>query len=188
MLLTFFVMAVASGILSNKYGITIKRCSNIFTAMLLIYFGKYLFQRLRMRFDNGLMAIASTVMLYEISMMYGGVSLNANKFSDIAALLAGCFSALYLIAYIGRKIEGSLMERFVRYCGKESFYIMALHLVGFKLCTMTLSLVGINECRLSDLQPSVGNNIFLMVVYLAFGVLFPLAFIWAFRKLKTKTT
>jgi len=65
---------------------------------------------------------------------------------------------------------------------------MALHLVGFKLCTMTLSLVGINECRLSDLQPSVGNNIFLMVVYLAFGVLFPLAFIWAFRKLKTKTT
>jgi len=185
LLLTFFVVAVASGILSNKYGITIRRCSNVFTAMLLIYSGKYLFQRLRLRFDNGLMAIAAAVMLFEISTMYGGVSLNANKFSDIAALLVGCFSALYLIAYIGRMTEGSRMERFVRYCGKESFYIMALHFVGFKLCTMTLSLVDINACRLSDLQPHVGYNIYLVAAYLVFGVLFPLSFMWIFRKVKS---
>lgn len=157
----------------------------MFTAMLLIYLGKYMFQTMKLKFDNGLLAIASAVMLYEESVMYGGVSLNANKFSDIAALLGGCFSALYLIAYIGRKIDGSMVERFVRYCGKESFYIMALHLVGFKLCTMCLSFVGINVCRLSDLQPHVGYNIYLILAYLAFGVLFPLSFMWAFRRIKS---
>lgn len=143
-----------------------------------------MFQTMKLRFDNGLLAIASAVMLYEVSVMYGGVALNSNKFSDIAALVAGCASALYLIAYIGRKTEGSAVERFVRYCGKESFHIMALHLVGFKICTMALALVGMNTCRLSDLQPDVGNNLFLIAAYLAFGVLFPLAFMWAFRKAK----
>lgn len=143
-----------------------------------------MFQTMRLKFNNGLFAIASAVMLYEVSVMYGGVSLNANKFSDIAALLTGCFSALYLIAYIGIRIEGNPVERFVRYCGKESFYIMALHIVGFKLCTMSLSLIGINVCRLSDLQPHVGNNILLVLSYLAFGVLFPLAFMWTFRRVK----
>lgn len=186
MLLIFFVLAVISGILSNKYGINIKRCSNVFTAMMLIYMGKYMFQTMKLKFDNGLLAIASAVMLYEVSVMYGGVSLNANKFPDIAALLAGCFSALYLIAYIGIRIEGSAVERFVCYCGKESFYIMALHLVGFKLCTMCLSVVGVNACCLSDLQPQVGFNIYLVLAYIAFGVLFPLAFIWAFRRVKRR--
>lgn len=49
LLLTFFVLAVVSGILSNKYGITIRRCSNVFTAMLLIYMGKYMFLIMKVR-------------------------------------------------------------------------------------------------------------------------------------------
>lgn len=144
-----------------------------------------MFQTMRLKFDNGLLAIASVVMLYEISVMGGDmIALNSNQFPTISALLVASVSALYFIAYIGRKIEGSLVERFVRYCGKESFYIMALHFVGFKLCTMSLSFIGTNACRLSDLQPKVGNNIILVILYLAFGVLFPIAFMWTFRKVK----
>jgi len=124
------------------------------------------------------------VMLYEVAVLYGGFYLNENNFSDIAALLAACLSALYLLAYWGQRLAGSIIERFVSYCGRESFYIMALHLVGFKFCTLLLSAVDIHACPLSDLQPSVGNNVLLAALYLAFGVLFPLAFMWAFRKAK----
>lgn len=147
-----------------------------------------MFQTLKLRFDNRLLAIASAVMLYEVSVMCSGVALNGNVFSDIAALLAGCVSALYLIAYIGRRIEGSMVERFMIYCERESFYIMALHFVGFKFCTMLLSMIGVDTCRLSDLQPQVGHNIPLMLTYLASGVLFPLAFMWVFRRVKALGT
>ena len=43
-------MSMVAGILSNKYGLTIRRFSNTFTAMLLIYVGKIMYQN--MNYNN----------------------------------------------------------------------------------------------------------------------------------------
>lgn len=44
--------------------------------------------------------------------------------------------------YIGKRIEKYIVGKAIAYVGKESFYVMALHFVGFKLCTLSLSSAG----------------------------------------------
>lgn len=39
--------------------------------------------------------------------------------------------------------------------------------------------------KLSDLTPTVGSNVLLLLIYAFFGVGFPLLFMWGFREGKT---
>ena len=135
-------MCMVAGILSNKYGLTIRRFSNTFTAMLLIYVGKIMYQKMKLSFDNGYLAIACGLIAFEVACMLGGVALNGNEYKDILQLLVAASAVLYIIMYIGKQIEANVVGKAIAYIGKESFYVMALHFVGFKLCTLALQGIG----------------------------------------------
>lgn len=137
--IALLTMCIIAGIMSNKYGLTIRRFSNTFTAMLLIYLGKLMYQRLKLSFDNGYMAIACALMAFEVACMLGGVSLNGNEYKDVLQLIVAAPAVLYIIMYIGKKIEKNSVGKAIAYVGRESFYVMALHFVGFKLCSLILN-------------------------------------------------
>lgn len=44
--------------------------------------------------------------------------------------------------YIGKHIEANVVGKAIAYVGKDSFYVMALHFVGFKICTLALQGIG----------------------------------------------
>lgn len=181
--IALLAMCIVAGILSNKYGLTIRRFSNTFTAMLLIYVGKIMYQKMKLSFDNGYLAIICGLIAFEVACMLGGVALNGNEYKDILQLLVAAPAVLYIIMYIGKHIETNVAGKAIAYVGKESFYVMALHFVGFKLCTLALQGIGYRGASLSDLSPGVGGNILLLFVYAFFGVGFPLVFMWGFRKI-----
>lgn len=178
-------MCILAGLLSNKYGLTIRRFSNTFTAMLLIYVGRIMYQKIKLSFDNGYLAIVCGLLAFEVACMLGGVSLNGNEYKDILQLIGAAPAVLYIIMYIGKHIETNVVGKAIAYVGNNSFYVMALHFVGFKLCTLALQGIGYGGgASLSDLTPGVGGNILLLFVYAFFGVGFPLLFMWGFRKIK----
>ena len=86
--------------------------------------------------------------------------------------------------YIGKHIETNVAGKAIAYVGKESFYVMALHFVGFKLCTLALQGIGYRGANLSELTPTVGSNVLLLLIYAFFGVGFPLLFMWGFRRVE----
>ena len=178
-------MCILAGLLSNKYGLTIRRFSNTFTAMLLIYVGRIMYQKIKLSFDNGYLAIACGLIAFEVACMLGGVSLNGNEYKDILQLLVAAPAVLYIIMYIGKHIEANVVGKAIAYVGKDSFYVMALHFVGFKFCTLALQGIGYWGTNLSDLTPGVGGNNLLLFLYVIFGVGFPLFFMWGFRQIKT---
>ena len=181
--IALLAMCIVAGILSNKYGLTIRRFSNKFAAMLLIYVGKIMYQKMKLSFDNGYLAIACGLIAFEVACMLGGVALNGNEYKDILQLIVAAPAVLYIIMYIGKHIETNVVGKAIAYVGKESFYVMALHFVGFKFCTLALQGIGMGAI-LSDLTPCIGGNILLLLLYAFFGVGFPLLFMWGFRKLK----
>lgn len=183
--IALLTMCMIAGILSNKYVLTIRRFSNTFTAMLLIYVGKIMYQKMKLSFDNRYFAIVCGLVAFEVACMLGGVALNGNEYKDILQLIVAAPAVLYIIMYIGKHIETNVVGKAVAYVGKESFYVMALHFVGFKLCTLALQGIGYGGANLSDLTPGVGGNILLLFVYAFFGVGFPLLFMWGFRRVKT---
>lgn len=138
--IALLAMCIVAGILSNKYGLTIRRFSNTFTAMLLIYVGKIMYQKMKLSFDNGYLAIICGLIAFEVACMLGGVSLNGNEYKDILQLLVAAPAVLYII--IGKHIETNFVGKAIAYIGKDSFYVMALHFVGFKLCSLSLNIAG----------------------------------------------
>ena len=101
-------------------------------------------------------------------------------------LTVGCMAALYAVCFIAKKLEKRRIGKVLELCGRESFYIMELHIVGFKLCTMILMSVGIVNNGLENLMtPQIGNNAFLLIVYTLCGMFFPVAFMYGFRKVKS---
>ena len=183
--IALLAMCIVAGIASNKYGLTIRRFSNTFTAMLLIYLGKVMYQRMKLGFDNGYLAAACALIAFEVACMLGGMSLNGNTYKDILQLLVAAPAVLYIIMYIGKRIEGNAVGRAIAYVGNNSFHVMALHFVGFKLCTLTLHGAGYGGGNLSDLTPEIGSNVLLLLLYAAFGVGFPLVFMGGFRKARS---
>lgn len=183
--IALLAMCIIAGLLSNKYGLTIRRFSNTFTAMLLIYLGKVMYQKMKLPFDNGYLVIACALVVFEVACMLGGVALNGNEYKDILQLIVAAPAVLYIIMYIGKHIETNVAGKAIAYVGKESFYVMALHFVGFKLCTLALQGIGYGGAKLSDLTPTVGSNVLLLLIYAFFGVGFPLLFMWGFREGKT---
>lgn len=140
--IALLAMCIIAGLLSNKYGLTIRRFSNTFTAMLLIYLGKVMYQKMKFSFDNGYFAIVCALVAFEVACMLGGVALNGNEYKDILQLLVAAPAVLYIIMYIGKHIETNVAGKAIAYVGKESFYVMALHFVGFKLGTLALQGIG----------------------------------------------
>ena len=140
--IVLLTMCMVAGILSNKYGLTIRRFSNTFTAMLLIYVGRIMYQKMKLSFDNGYLAIICGLVAFEVACMLGGVALNGNEYKDILQLIVAAPAVLYIIMYIGKHIETNVVGKAIAYVGKESFYVMALHFVGFKFCTLALQGIG----------------------------------------------
>lgn len=44
--------------------------------------------------------------------------------------------------YIGKYIEKNVAVKAIAYVGKKSFYVMVLHFVGFKICTLAVQSIG----------------------------------------------
>ena len=179
--LILFVGCIVSCQMTNIIGFTIPRFNNTITAMWLIYCGYLMMRVLNLKFNNNWVAIFCGLVVYHIAVIEGGIMLNQNKYTDVLSLTASSVSALYVIAYLSKKIEKGTVGKALAWCGKESFYIMALHFVGFKLCTLMLSAFDI-KLPLSSLIAPADRNIPLTLLYLCFGIMFPLIFIEMVRR------
>lgn len=134
---------IVSGIVSNKYGFTIRRFSNVFTAMLLIDIGWIMNKKWQLKYNNKYIVVICALIAFEIVCMLGGVELNGNEYKDITQLIIAAPAVLYCIMYFSKKIEHTLIGKGLAKAGFDSFYIMALHFVGFKVCTISLHTIGL---------------------------------------------
>lgn len=178
--LVLLAACIVSCELTDIIGFTIPRFNNTITAMWLIYCGYLMINKLKLKFDNNYLAVISGLVVYHIAAIHGGTSLNSNKYADVFSLTASSFAALYVVAYLAKKMESGAVGKALAWCGRESFYIMALHFVGFKFCTLFLSAFGIHV-KLSSLVAPADGNIGLTLLYLCFGITFPLVFMVIFR-------
>lgn len=117
-----------------------------------LYIGQQLNGRLKVKFDNPYLFVAAVLVVYESSLLIGPVGLNHNSYKDVLQLTVGSTSALYAVCFISKKLEKWRIGKVLEVCGRESFYIMGLHIVRFKLCTMSLMALGIIEGGLENLM------------------------------------
>lgn len=189
--LTLLILQIISCITTEKFHITIPRFSNAISVMLLIYMGQQIKNRFKFTFDNHFVAILSALIFYQSSVLTGNgiIQLNGNNYQDVLQLTIGCLSATYLLCYIAIKIEHTYIGKLITICGKESFYIMVLHIVGFKLCSTILlhyNIINGSIAQVTTPELTGKSKFYLLILYTLFGVAFPILSIKLFRILKNK--
>lgn len=178
-------IATIGSILTNLFDFTIPRFNNVLTACWLIYIGKLLVRKYNLSFDNKFLFVLSLMIVYIFAIFHGSVQLNQNKFDNIVSLTISSVAALYAIAYISKKCKGRIAH-LLSIIGRDSFYIMGLHLIAFKPCVLLLNLCGYKLNLAELLAPA--PDIFCFILFVLGGTLLPLGFIYLFRSIKTVIT
>lgn len=178
-------LATLSGIATNHFGLTIPKCSNVFTGLLLIYIGKITFGggNFIKSFDNKWLLALCCLIFYQYNIFDGEMALNSNKFHDMVHLVVCSWSAMYILAFIGKKIQNNWFGKTIAYVGKESFWVMGLHMVGFHVFTQILLTTGVFDSVSSHFTtPNLGNNYMLLIGYLIFSITFSLGLVCMIRR------
>lgn len=105
--------------------------------------------------------------------------LNRNEFDDVLSLTISSFSALYIVCFISKKASGWFAKG-MAIIGKDSFYIMGLHFLTFKLGSCLLNAVFTVNLNPADLM-APAHNILLYVYFVIVGVFGPIALIRLWR-------
>lgn len=186
----FFVLllgAVISCIATQRMGFTINRVNIAFTAMFLINIGRLAKSKLNVNYNNTWMLLICIVLLIQCFVLQReGLVMAKNSYQDLGWLCLGCFSLIYIYTFIAKNFEKSYFIRTVAKIGKNSFYVMALHVLGLFLCNSMLVALGVfDTASEKGLNTYVyGNNFILFVLYTLMGIVVPLLVVGIKNKVK----
>ena len=186
MTIILLLIASASCVLSQKYGMTVSRFSTSATAMFLIWWGMIINQKLSWQYNNWwVLVIALLVFTHCAFMQRGGMSLARNKYQDLILLTVGSTAAIYVWGFIGRKIEKSFIGRFLALLGRESLYLMVFHIIGFFICNSLLAEVGVfTTGDEMGYTYNIGHNFLLLLLYVLFAIGTTFVLLYGYRGIK----
>lgn len=179
LVITFSLM-IFSIFFSNYLNITIPRFSNSLVGLFLLDFTNYLYNSKKLETQN-LYVLICCMMLVAFAPFFGHISMNKSSITSPYFLLIVVFASFYILLFITKKMEKIKCFDSLKYIGKNSFSIMAFHFIGFKIGEIILNLFGYNG-DIGLLVP-VANNIFLVVYYLFFGIMFSLIISYFLKKI-----
>lgn len=171
------------------YGIKVPRLSNALTIMTFIFCGMIMKQRFNVKFDNSAVVILSLIVYAQcIILPHEHQSFPVNRFSDLVLPLVMSVAAVYIVLFVSKRIERTYyLSLILSYIGRESLWIMAMHIFGFFVCTWLIDFTGLGHRLYKSgmlYTYDVGNNVFLTVIYLLYGIGTPLFIMWGYRNLK----
>lgn len=171
-LIVLLLAAGVSYVATHIYGFTIPRVNNTLTAMCLIGFGRITFLYGSKYFNNYWVILLSFVLMLDCIFRTGCTRLNQNEYLDLPTLIIGTISSYFVLQFIGRKIVNTYIGNLISLCGRNSYYIMAYHILGFMICSEVLKMLNIfnNTSPRGMYTFLVENNILYISLYFIFGV------------------
>ena len=181
--------AIISCILTQKFDITITRINIAITAMLLITIGMLLHQYLKLKYDNvWVFTICLLLFMQCVILQHVTIVMARNSYQDLFQLCIGSCCVVYVLGYIAKKIERTLVGFFLSWMGRESLYLMAFHILGFFVCSSILWKTG-------AIAPESGHGMYtyctrdnwgVLVLYVFCGIFVPFIIMFVFRQTRAK--
>lgn len=169
---SLFALAIVNSIITQVCDIHILRATPAVNASWLLFIGYFVNNRIKLQYNNKYLFIMSLLLMYEISSVFGCISLADDVFYSLETLTVATLSSLYVLGYIAKKIQNTLIGRALSICGNESYYIMALHLMGFKFATILLNAFGMSKPLDAGYSPAL--SLWQWILYTSFGVIMPI--------------
>lgn len=188
LIIILLIGLIASCILTQIIGLTINRVNVAITAMALIYLGKMINQDYHWTFDNTFYFIISCLIFVSVVFLQKElITMARNKYQDILQLCVGGGTLLYIWGYIAKRIVSTWVGKLLALIGRESLYVMALHIVGFFICNSLMEMLGVFQQGdpKGMYTYQMQGNILIFVCYTSFAICFPLTAIMLIRQFKS---
>lgn len=179
---------VVSCIATQKFGFTINRVNIAFTAMFLINIGRMVKQKLHIEYDSPWMFLVCFILFVQCFVLqHVRLTMAKNDFQDTEWLVLGSLAVIYVYTYMVKRIENTIFVRCISRIGKDSFYVMALHILGFFCCNSLLVALGVFEVTSEKgLYTFVyGSNFLIFFLYTMFGIGVPFLVVFVKNKIMT---
>lgn len=160
---------------TNQLDINIPRCNNVFSAAWLIFLGYMLRNTFSMTFRNSYAAALSLLALVATCFLSEHMALITNSYSNILQLSVCGLSALYLLSYIAQHIENTIVGKCIAAIGRQSYHIMALHLLAINLFAALLNAIFSTKYPI-DVLGNNADTLLEMLLFTVVGVALPIAF------------
>lgn len=165
-------LMLISSMLTNVFNFTIPRFNNTLTAVFLIDLCQLIYRTFGCQFNNKGIFVLALLVLLNLP-LYGQLSMTNNYFKDPAFLITVVVCGMYVLYFTAKHLTGGIKKVFV-YIGKESFWIMALQFIAFKVGSVFLSLF-IEGVKIDSLVPKA-ESAWLLIYYLMVGIFLPCLF------------
>ena len=184
--LAILTLTIASNILTENFGITQNRLSNIFPAMLLIYIGQWFNVEKKLKYESPLLAFLCFLLVFQAAIRSGGIALNNNHFYDVFHLIVGGGAMTYFLLFVVKKINVSYMKNFFAFLGNYSFAIMALHFACLKICMIVCNFFFNTSFNIAALVPHTEKQYIAGFVFVLFSCITPAILAFAFDIISNK--
>ena len=113
-----------------------KRIMSAISSMALVYLGHLYWKYSNNHFSSRAVFILCLFLnigiTYTIGLRLGFMALICNQYNDPLTLVVGGLSGTYMVCYLGKLLENSKIGKVLAIFGKESFYLMAMHIFFFR--------------------------------------------------------
>lgn len=173
-LIVLMIFLIISAFCTEVLSITIPRISIAISIMILIYIGYCFNNYYKVKWNSKFYFIISLLVIICNTFFCEKIQLNENKIVNPVTFLASAIAGIYMLCFIGKKIEDNILGKILGVCGRYSFYIMVFHLLSFKLAIILIQSLGIEKVTvLSDLEPYTAN-ILGFIIYIIIGAGIPI--------------
>lgn len=158
-------------------GVRLLSFADISLVAVLFYYLGYLYHKHETRIPNKLLIALLSLLVLSISTQYGFIEMFRRKYVNPFFLLACGLSGIYFNLYISKALAGKQSIKIINYIGNNTFTILALHFIAFKIASLILIYyknLSINV--LSDFPMINGVDKYWWWFYFLAGLILPLTY------------
>jgi fucose 4-O-acetylase-like acetyltransferase len=167
-----------------------KFIGNVSLVALFIFYMGYMYRRYEDRIVMSYFYAGIGIVILYSSQFFGGVSMASNAYQSPSFLIVSTIAGVYVNIFFAKKIERlkvnkitSLIKNLLYYIGKNSFTIMALHFISFKVVSLIqIPIYGYPQYMLAKFPVIAGGDVW-WIIYSFVGVFIPILFKYITDKL-----
>lgn len=171
------------GMLISHFGIILDRWFDVSLVALWVFYIGYLYKR----YENAIpitWQIALVALLFLIlNSFYGTEEISGNAYPDPAFFTVNFFAGTYIIIYISQYLDRfkNAAIRFIKFAGDNSYHILALHFLAFKLASLIIIPIKGYPIDYIGEFPVIHAKAYWWILYAVVGIVVPLLVVYIFK-------